>query len=324
MLHLLMRCVITLAVLLCWAQTSLGAGYPERPVRFVALNPPGGVSDTVARALGEHMAAAFGQPFVIDNRVGAGGIIGSKLVADAPADGYTLLLGFVGNLAINPGLYSKLPYDPMKDFAPVGLAARSPQVLVANPGLPVQTIGDLIALAKKKPGELRYASSGVGNGNHLAAELFATSAGIDLTHVPYKGGPPAMTAVIQNEAALMFGNAVFTVPQIKAGRVKALAVTAEKRIPLLPDVPTMIEAGVRDFVVTTWFGILAPAKTPDAVVTKLNQAVVAALHDPKVQQKLDRAGLMPSPSTPAEFRDLIQSEIARWRQVVERTGARAE
>jgi tripartite-type tricarboxylate transporter receptor subunit TctC len=158
----------------------------------------------------------------------------------------------------------------------------------------------------------------------LAAELFATSTGINLTHVPYKGGLPTMTAVIQNEAALMFGNAVFTVPQVQARRVKALSVTTEKRISLLPDVPTMIEAGVPNFVVTTWFGVLAPAKTPDAIIARLNEAVVAALHDPKVEQKLDRAGLIASPSTPAQFRDVIQSEIDRWRQVVERTGARAE
>jgi tripartite-type tricarboxylate transporter receptor subunit TctC len=299
------------------------ASYPEKPVRLVALNPPGGVSDTVARALGEYMAEHFGQAFVVDNRVGGGGIIGSDIVAHAPADGYTLLLGFVGNLSINPGLYKKLPYDSLKDFAPISLAARSPQVVIANLTQPVKSIVDLIALAKGKQGELAYASSGVGNGNHLAAELFATEAGIRLLHVPYKGGPPALTAVIQNEAAFMFGNAAFAVPQVKAGRVRALAVTTEKRIALLPEVPTMIESGLPRFVVTTWFGLLAPAKTPTPIIGKLNQATVVALQDSRVDAKLDRAGLIASPSTPAEFQALIKAEIARWREVIERTGTRA-
>lgn len=317
------RCVAALCFAVACLNGTHATSYPEKPVRLVALNPPGGVSDTVARALGEYMAEKFGQAFVVDNRVGGGGIIGSDIVAHAPADGYTLLLGFVGNLSINPGLYKKLPYDPVKDFAPISVAARSPQVVIANLGQPVKSIADLIALAKSKLGELRYASSGVGNGNHLAAELFATEAGIRVLHVPYKGGPPALTAVIQNEAAFMFGNAAFAVPQVKAGRVRALAVTTEKRIALLPEVPTMIESGLPGFVVTTWFGLLAPAKTPTPVIGKLNQATIAALQDPKVEAKLDRAGLIASPSTPADFQALIKAEIARWREVIERTGTRA-
>lgn len=303
---------------------SNAADYPDKSIRFVALNPPGGVSDTVARAIGERLADAYGQAFVVDNRVGASGIIGSEIVAKAPPDGYTLLLGFAGNLAINPSLYRKLPYDPLKDFAPISLAARSPVIVVANTALPVKSIKELIALAKTRPGELRYASSGVGNGNHLAAELFAYSAGIKLLHVPYKGGPPALTAVIQNEAAFMFGNAAFVLPQVKAGRVRALAVTTEQRLAGLPDVPTMVESGVPDFIVTTWFGVLAPARTPTAIITKLNKGVVAALSEEKVRQKLEVAGVMPSPSTPQQFGELIKSEIARWREVVQRTGARAE
>jgi tripartite-type tricarboxylate transporter receptor subunit TctC len=316
-------CVAAFCFTVACLSGARAASYPEKPVRLVALNPPGGVSDTVARALGEYMAEQFGQAFVVDNRVGGGGIIGSDIVAHAPADGYTLLLGFVGNLSINPGLYKKLPYDSLKDFAPISLAARSPQVVIANLTQPVKSIVDLIALAKGKQGELAYASSGVGNGNHLAAELFATEAGIRLLHVPYKGGPPALTAVIQNEAAFMFGNAAFAVPQVKAGRVRALAVTTEKRIALLPEVPTMIESGLPRFVVTTWFGLLAPAKTPTPIIGKLNQATVVALQDSRVDAKLDRAGLIASPSTPAEFQALIKAEIARWREVIERTGTRA-
>ncbi len=317
-----MRCLAALCLTVAVLNAAQAGAYPEKPVRLVALNPPGGVSDTVARALGEYMAGAFGQAFVVDNRVGGGGIIGSDIVAHAPADGYTLLLGFVGNLSINPSLHKKLPYDAVKDFAPISLAARSPQVVIVNQSQPVKSISDLIALAKSKPGELRYASSGVGNGNHLAPELFATQAGIRLLHVPYKGGPPALTAVIQNEAAFMFGNAAFAVPQVKAGRVRALAVTTENRISLLPEVPTMIESGLPKFVVTTWFGLLAPSGTPTSIVQKLNKAVVAALKDTTVAAKLDKAGLIASPSTPAEFRTLIKSEIVRWQEVIAQTGAR--
>ena len=317
-----MRCLAALCLTVAVLNAAQAGAYPEKPVRLVALNPPGGVSDTVARALGEYMAGAFGQAFVVDNRVGGGGIIGSDIVAHAPADGYTLLLGFVGNLSINPSLHKKLQYDAVKDFAPISLAARSPQVVIVNQSQPVKSISDLIALAKSKPGELRYASSGVGNGNHLAPELFATQAGIRLLHVPYKGGPPALTAVIQNEAAFMFGNAAFAVPQVKAGRVRALAVTTENRISLLPEVPTMIESGLPKFVVTTWFGLLAPSGTPTSIVQKLNKAVVAALKDTTVAAKLDKAGLIASPSTPAEFRTLIKSEIVRWQEVIAQTGAR--
>lgn len=292
------------------------AGYPERPVRVVALNPPGGVSDLVARSLGEYLADKHGQPFVVDNRVGAGGIIGSQIVAQAPADGHTLLVGFIGNLSINPGLYPKLPYDPLKDFAPISLAARSPIVIVAHPGLPAKSVSELIKLAKSRPGELRYASSGVGNGNHLATELFAAQAGIKLLHVPYKGGAPALTAVIQNEVSLLFGNSALVMTQLKAGRVKALAVTTDERLAPLPDVPTVKESGLADYVVTTWFGLLAPAGTPQAIVKQLNAGVVGALKDPKLLQKFDAAGLIASPSTPAQFGQLIRSETARWRKVI--------
>jgi tripartite-type tricarboxylate transporter receptor subunit TctC len=305
------------------AQEAGAARYPERPVRVVALNPPGGVSDLVARSVGEYLSEKWGQPFVVDNRVGAGGIIGSQIVAQAPADGYTLLLGFVGNLSINPGLHEKLPYDPLKDFAPISLAARSPIVVVANPGLPVKSIVDLIKLAKSKPGELRYASSGIGNGNHLATELFAAAAGVKLLHVPYKGGAPALTAVIQNEVAVLFGNSTLVMPQLKAGRVKALAVTTEERLAPLPDVPTMRESGLPEYVVTTWFGLLAPAGTPSAVVKQLNAGVVDALGDARLRQKFDAAGLIPSPSSPQQFADLIRSETARWRQVIADNGVRA-
>ncbi|MBX9810407.1 MAG: tripartite tricarboxylate transporter substrate binding protein [Burkholderiales bacterium] len=298
--------------------------YPARPVRLVALNPPGGVSDTIARAIGERLAERWGQGVVVDNRVGASGIIGSEIVARAQPDGHTLLLGFIGNLAINPGLYKKLPYDPIEDFAPISLAGRSPMVVVVNPSLPARSIKELIALARAQPGKIAYSSSGSGNGNHLATELFATMAGIKLLHVPYKGGPPALTATIQGETAMMFANSTFAVAQVKTNRVRAIAVTTDKRLELLPDVPTVAESGLPDFVVTTWFGVLAPAGTPKALIARINADIVEALGSAGVRQKLDRAGLIASPSTPEEFGALIKSEIVRWGKVIRDTGAKAD
>ncbi|MBI3067740.1 MAG: tripartite tricarboxylate transporter substrate binding protein [Betaproteobacteria bacterium] len=293
-------------------------------MRLIALNPPGGVSDTLARAIGEKLAERLGQPFVIDNRVGAGGIIGSEIVARAQPDGHTLLMGFIGNLAINPGLYKKLPYDPIRDFAPVSLAGRSPLVVVAHRSLPVKSIRDLIALAKAQPGALNFSSSGSGNGTHLAAELFRTMAGIKMTHVPYKGGPPAMTAVIAGEVSLTFSTAPPAIPQVKAGRVKALAVTTERRIPTLPEVPTVAESGFPDYVVTTWFGVVAPAATPRQVVRKLNREIVDILGDRAVLDRIATAGLIAAPSSPEQFADLIKSETVRWAKVIKESGAKAD
>jgi tripartite-type tricarboxylate transporter receptor subunit TctC len=291
---------------------------------MIALNPPGGVSDTCARIIGEKLTERWGQQVVVDNRVGAGGIIGSEIVAKAPSDGHTLLLGFVGNLSINPGLYAKLPYDPQKDFAPISLVARSPIVVAVTSALPAKSIQELIALAKLQPKKIAYSSSGNGNGNHLATELFASMVGIELLHVPFKGGPPALAAVMRGDTQLMFGNAVFTVPQVKAGRVRAIAVTTERRIPLLPDVPTIAESGYKNFVVTSWFGVLAPAGTPSAIVNKLNAEIVSILSEEEVKRRFDNAALIVTPSTPLEFANLIQSETRRWTEVIRKTGTKAD
>ena len=291
---------------------------------MIALNPPGGVSDTCARVIGEKLTERWGQQVVVDNRVGAGGIIGSEIVARALPDGHTLLLGFVGSLSINPALYAKLPYDPQKDFSPNSLVALSPIVVAITPALPAKSIQELIALAKLQPKKIAYSSSGNGNGNHLATELFASMVGIQLLHVPFKGGPPALAAVIRGDTQLMFGNAVFTVPQVKAGRVRAIAVTTERRIPLLPDVPTIAESGYKDFVVTSWFGVLAPAGTPPAIVNKLNAEIVSILSEEEVKQRFDNAALIVTPSTPFEFAKLIQSETRRWTEVIRKTGTKAD
>jgi tripartite-type tricarboxylate transporter receptor subunit TctC len=315
------RTLISLLVLGSSVSVQALAAYPERPIRLIALNPPGGVSDTAARTVGDRLTARLGQQVVVDNRVGASGIIGSEIVAKAEPDGYTLLLGFIGNLAINPGLFKKLPYGPQKSFAPVSLVARSPIVVAVNPSLPVKSIADLVKLAKAQPNKIAYSSSGNGNGNHLATELFSMLAGIDMQHVPFRGGPPGLTAVIRGDTKLMFGNAVFTAPQVKAGRVRAIAVTTDKRLALLPDVPTVSESGYPDYVVTTWFGILAPATTPSAIVKKLNAEIVSILNDSEVKQRLDRSGLIPSSSTSEEFVELIKTETVRWGAVIKRTGA---
>lgn len=316
----------SLAVLvLCLSQAvTARAEYPNRPVRLIALNPPGGVSDTLARAIGEKLAERLGQPFVIDNRVGAGGIIGSEIVARAQPDGHTLLMGFIGNLAINPGLYKKLPYDPIRDFAPVSLAGRSPLVVVAHPTMPASSIQELVAAARAKPGRINFASSGSGNGTHLAAELFQNMADIKMVHVPYKGGPPALTAVISGEVSLMFSTPPPALPQIKAGRIKPLAVTTSHRLTTLPGVPTVSESGVPGFEVTTWFGIVAPTDTPQSIVSRLNGEIVRILNEKDVKDRLAAHALIPSPTSPAEFSRLIKSETVRWTRVIKEAGVRAD
>ncbi len=306
------------------AGDAVAAGYPERPIRMIALNPPGGVSDTSARIVGEKLAERWGQPVVVDNRVGASGIIGTDIVAKSEPDGYTLLLGFVGNLSINPGLFRKLPYDSQKNFAPVSLVARSPMVIAVNPALQAGSVADLVRLAKASPGKIAYSSAGNGNGNHLATELFSDMAGIRMLHVPFKGGPPGLAAVMRGDTQLMFGNAVFTAPQVKAGRVRAIAVTTEKPMPILPGIPTVAGSGYPDFVVTTWFGVLAPAGTPSAIVGKLNAEINRILNDPGVQRRFDAAGLIASPSSSNDFANLIKSETLRWGKVIRDAGVRVD
>ena len=311
-----------IAAALCLPAVEAPAQYPSRPIRMIALNPPGGVSDTLARAIGEPLARRLGQPVVVDNRVGASGIVGSEIAARAAPDGHTLLMGFVGNLAINPGLYPKLPYDSVRDFAPVSLVARSPLVLVVHPALGAGSVRELIQLATSRP--LNFSSAGSGNGNHLAGELFARMAGVRMTHVPYKGGPPALTAVITGEVSLTLSNSTPAIPQIRAGRVKALAVTTDRRIPPLPDVPTVAESGLPDFVVTTWFGVVAPAAASSRIVDRLNTEITGILAEAPVRDRLAASGLIPSPSSSREFGALIVSEKARWLEIIRESGARAD
>ena len=297
--------------------------YPTRPVRLIVATVPGGGTDAIARILGGKLSALLGQQFVIDNRGGAGGIIGTEIVARAPADGYTLLMGFIASLAMNPALV-RTPYDTLKDFSPVSLVADAQYIMTVHPSIPPRTVKDFVSYAKSNPGRINYASAGNGTPVHLAAELFKSVAGVNLVHVPYKGGGPAAAAVLRGEAQLIFGSVTATMPQIKAGKLIALGVTGPKRLPSAPQYATIAELGYPGFEVTSWYGVLAPARTPAGVITKLNAAVINALKAPEVREQMARQGLEPIGSTPAEFAAHLKREVARWARVVKEAGIKAD
>ena len=298
--------------------------YPSKPIRLVVPFAAGGATDVLARLVGERLTASLGQQVVVDNRPGAGGNIGSDLVARAEPDGYTILMGAVGTHAINPSLYPKMPYDPVKDFAPVTLVASVPNVLVVNPEVPANSVQELIDLAKAKPGELNFASSGNGTSIHLSGELFKAMTGTDIVHVPYKGSGPAVTDLLGGQVQMMFDNMPSSLPHVKAGKLRALGVTSAKRSPALPEVPTIAEAGVPGYDATSWFGILAPAGTPEPVVTRLQGAIVQALGEPEMRQRMADLGAEPVGDTPAEFGQFIAAEIAKWAKVVNDAGVKLE
>ena len=300
------------------------ANYPAKAIRYVVPFPAGGPLDIVARAIGQELTKSWGQPVIVDNRPGAGGNIGADLVAKAPPDGYTILMGAVSTHAINVALYSKLPYDPVKDFAPVTLITSVPNVLVVHPSLPVRNVKDLIALAKSRPGQLNFASGSTGSAGHLAGELFDSMAGVQMTHIPYKGAAPAVIDLIAGHVSLMFDNLASALPNIKAARVRAIAVTTLKRSSLLPDVPTISESGLRGFDVSTWFGIFAPAGTPPDVVTKLNGEIVRVLHTNDMRERLALLGAEPIGNKPDEFAAFIKTEIPKYAKVVKASGAKAD
>jgi tripartite-type tricarboxylate transporter receptor subunit TctC len=300
------------------------AEYPEKAVRFVVGFTPGGPSDIVARLLGQKLAEAWGQQVVIDNRAGAGGNIAAELVAKSAGDGYTLLLGNNSILATNAALYSKLNFDPVKDFAPVILVASQPNILVVHPSLPVKSVKELIALAKSKPGQLNYASSGSGAAAHLSGELFKTMAHVDLVHIPYKGAAPALNDVLAGQDQLMFATSLSVMPHIHSGRLRALAVTTAKRMQALPQLPTVAEAGVPGFEATTWHGIVAAAATPAALVTRINADAAKVLQLPDVRERFGVLGAEVIGGRPDEFAAYIKKEIPKWTQVVKDSGARAE
>ncbi len=310
---------LALAAPLACAQT-----FPERPVRFVVGFTPGGPSDILARALGQKLAERFGQQVIVENRPGAGGNIAAELVAKSSGDGYTWLLGNNSILATNQSLYQKLGYDPVADFAPVALVAIQPNILVVNPGVAATSVKELIALAKSRPGELNYASSGSGAAAHLAGELFKAMTGVQMQHIPYKGAQPALTDVIAGQAQLMFATSASVIPYIKAGRLRALAVTTSKRSPSVPDLPTVAEAGVPGFEAITWHGVVVPSATSPALVERLNRDIVAVLRLPDLRERLESLGAEINTGTPRDFADYIAREIPKWAKVVRDSGARAE
>ena len=297
--------------------------YPERPIRVIVTFTPGGPTDIVARAVSQKLSEAWGQPVVVDNRPGAGGNIGMDLVAKAPADGYTLVLGSFGPMVISPFVYTKLPYDPVKDFAPITLGATSWFFAVVNPSSPANTLKELIALARAKPG-LTFSSSGNASPSHLAGELFKSLAGIELTHVPYKGGAPAVAAVLGGEVQMAIESPPPIVPQVKANKLRALAATRPTRSPLLPDVPTAAEAGLPGLEVGSWYGFLAPAGTPRPIIDKLHREMVNAMNTRELRERFASVGADTVANNPSEFGAFINAELKKWGSVVRKAGVKAD
>ena len=302
----------------------LAQSYPNRPIRWVVTYPPGGPTDVVARAIGAKLTEAWGQQIVIDNRAGAGGVIGTDIAAKAVPDGYTLLFGTSAGLTINPALSSKLPYDAVRDFAPVSLLVLNPQILVLNPSVQANTVKELVALAKARPGQLNYASVGQGSPNHMGMELLKALTGIDVVHVPYKGTGPAITDLIGGQVQLMFNSMPSVLPLVASGKLKALAVGSAQRSPAVPDIPTVAEAGVPGFENVTWYGMFAPAKTPRDIIVKLNKQVVQILAAPEMSQRLASQGAEPRSSTPEELTRFMQVESERWKKVIKVAGMKVE
>jgi tripartite-type tricarboxylate transporter receptor subunit TctC len=298
-------------------------GYPNRPIRFIVPYPPAGGTDIVARILADPLAAVLGQPIIVDNRGGAAGNLGTDLVAKAAPDGYTILFTLSSH-TINPELYDRLPFDVEKDFVAISLAALIPQILVANPSLPANNVGELIALARAEPGKLNYASVGTGSPGHIAGELFKLKTGIDMVHIPYKGGGPAVSDTLSGQVQLLFVSLPAALQHVRAGRLKALAVTSDRRSQAAPDVPTIAESGVPDCIVNSWYGALAPAGTPPAIVAKLQAAMAQVLALPEVKAKLFQQGAEAMASTSAEFERRIRTELKQWDYVIRAAKIKAE
>jgi tripartite-type tricarboxylate transporter receptor subunit TctC len=298
--------------------------YPAKPIRFVVPYPAGGPLDTVARLLAQKVTQSTRQPVIVDNKPGAGGNIGADAVAKAAPDGYTILMGAVATHAINPTLYASIPYDPIRDFAPVTQVASTPNVLVVHPSIPASNVQEFIAYAKANPGKLNFGSGSTGSAGHLAGELFKTMAGVDMTHVPYKGAAPAMQDLIGGQIQLMFDNLASSLTQVRAGKVKALAVTTSKRTALAPELPTIAESGLPGFDISTWFGIFVPAGTGREVVEKLHGEFARALAAPDVRERMLNLGAEPVGSAPAEFAAYIRSEADKYARVIKASGARVD
>ncbi|GGH54413.1 MFS transporter [Comamonas phosphati] len=306
------------ALPLAWAND-----YPNKPVKLVVPYPPGGPTDIVARVVAQKLQEQMGQPFVIDNRPGAGANIGAEAVARSPADGYTLVVATTAH-AINPSLFTKLNYAITKDFVPISQLTSGPLVIVTSPATPANNVKELIALAKSKQGGLNYASSGNGQSTHLSAELFSAMAGVKMAHVPYKGSAPALTDVMGGQADLMFDTMLSSMPHVKAGKLKALAVTSSQRSPSAPDIPTVAESGLPGYESIAWNGLLAPAGTPKEVVERLNAELKKVLDNPEVKQRFEAQGFAAAWNTPAAYGKFLQAEVDKWAQVVKASGAKID
>jgi tripartite-type tricarboxylate transporter receptor subunit TctC len=315
---------LTVALTTLISETAPGETYPMRPIHMVVPSSPGaGVTDIMARLVGQHLSARIGQQIVIDNRPGASGIIGAEVVSRAAPDGYTLLAANV-SLVVNPLLYPKMPYDPLKDFIPITMINSAPMLLVVNPSIPAKSVADLIAFAKSHPGKLNYGSGGLGSTPYLAAELFKSLAGIDVVHVPYKGGAPALSDLVGGQLTFMIENMPGTMPYAKAGNLRALAVTSPQRSELAPELPTMAEAGVPGYEMSGWNGIFAVRGTPPAIVARLHSEVAEILHTPEVRQELAALGAEPVGDTPDEFAAFLNVDMARWGKIIQEKGIRSD
>jgi len=298
--------------------------YPVKPIRLVVPFTPGGTTDIVARIIAQKLDEAWGQQVIVDNRPGAGGNVGVELVAKSPADGYTLVLGHIGTFGFGPSLYTKLPYDPIADFAPVTVFSTVPNMLVVNAALPVRSVKELLALARSRPAQLNYGSAGSGSAAHLAVEYFKLLGKVDITHIPYKGTSPMMTDLIAGQTQLTITGVTPLYPHVKSGRLRALGIGSTQRLAMLPDLPTIAEAGVPGYESTTWFGVLAPAKTSRDIINKLNAELLKTLQRADVRERLAADGGTPVGTTPEQFGAYIKTEIERWAKVIKQAGVRIE
>jgi len=316
--------VACLAAALATPAPALAQAFPVKSAKLVVPFPPGGPLDATGRLIAQHLTERWGQSVVVENKAGAGGNIGVDFVAKSPPDGYTVVMGALSTHAVNPSLYAKMPYDAQKDFAPITLIAITPNVLVVNPDLPVHSVKELIAYAKARPGKLSFGSGSIGSAGHLAGELFKVDAGVDMVHVPYKGAAPATQALLAGDTQLMFDNLANAMAQVKAGKLRALAVTTAERSKLAPELPTMAEAGLPGFDISTWYGLFAPAGTPPDIVTKWNADVTAMLRTPDMRERLLAQGAEPAPGTPDEFARFVATEAAKYARIVKASGAKVD
>lgn len=323
-IKLLAASILASSYLSANAMAQSAASYPSKPIRIVVPFTAAGTTDIVARAVGADMARVFGQAVAIENRAGAGGNLGSDVVAKAAPDGYTLLVGAVSPQAINVSLYSNMPYDVMRDFEHISLLAAVPNLLEVHPGVPVKTVKELIEYARARPGKLAYASSGSGTSIHLSAELFKAMTGVDMLHIPYKGSAPAVADLMAGQVQLMFDNLPSSIQQVRAGKLRAIAVTSLRRSPVLPDVPTIAESGLPGYEASSWFGMHAPAKTSKDIVNKLHATVAKALRTPEMIERFTSLGADPVGNTPEQFTEFVRDEIVKWAKVVKASGAKVE